>query len=106
MPRLEIQPQLARATAKLPVEARMTSSTMSLMMSRREQECLTARPPVELSQESNEAVVFHGTPPDHVLDVATRGFNERFAAVGAFGNGNYCAEDAGKSDQYVKRDDT
>ena len=59
-----------------------------------------------LSQACNEVILLHGTNPDRLFDLLSTGLNERFASAGAFGNGVYLAEDAGKTDQYVSADST
>jgi len=48
--------------------------------------------------------LLHGTSPDIVLQLLSNGPNERFSTVAMFGNGNYFAEDAAKTDQYVRCD--
>jgi hypothetical protein len=63
--------------------------------------------PGQLRANVNEAFLMHGTGVDVVLEIISKGFNERFAgsAAGAvFGQGTYLAEDAGKCDQYTKMD--
>ena len=48
-----------------------------------------------------------GTSPDRLLELLSTGFNERYSGTGAgtaFGDGIYCAEDPGKTDQYVGAD--
>jgi hypothetical protein len=59
-----------------------------------------------LSHACNEVILLHGTNPDRLLDLLSTGLNERFAVNGAFGDGVYLAEDAGKTDQYVSADST
>ena len=62
-----------------------------------------------LSQACNEVILLHGTNPDRLLNLLSTGLNERFSgtnAGSAFGEGVYCAEDAGKTDQYVSADST
>jgi len=63
-----------------------------------------AKLPGELLKEVNETFLLHGTKPDTVLTILQNGPNERFSR-GLFGNGTYLAEDAGKCDQYVGRDE-
>jgi hypothetical protein len=49
----------------------------------------------------------HGTVPKVVLQIISKGMNERFAGAAAgamFGQGSYLAEDAGKCDQYTMMD--
>merc|ERR1719401_174496 len=53
---------------------------------------------------AEEVRLFHGTKPNTVLAMLQDGLNERFSN-GCFGYGTYFAEDAGKSDQYVTRDE-
>ncbi|CAK0818691.1 unnamed protein product, partial [Prorocentrum cordatum] len=60
--------------------------------------------PQELQKNVNEAHLLHGTSPDIVLQLLSNGPNERFSTVAMFGNGNYFAEDAAKTDQYVRCD--
>jgi hypothetical protein len=57
-----------------------------------------------LSEACNEVILLHGTNPDRLLDLLSTGLNEHFASIGAFGDGVYLAEDAGKTDQYVGPD--
>ena len=58
------------------------------------------------SEDCNEVILLHGTNPDRLFDLLSTGLNERFAVNGAFGDGIYLAEDAGKTDQYVSADST
>jgi hypothetical protein len=63
--------------------------------------------PGKLRVDVNEAFLMHGTGGDVVLEIISKGMNERFAGTAAgavFGQGNYFAEDAGKCDQYTKMD--
>jgi hypothetical protein len=56
---------------------------------------------------ANEAILLHGTNPDRLLALLSKGLNERYAGTNAgtaFGDGIYCAEDPGKTDQYVGAD--
>jgi hypothetical protein len=64
----------------------------------------TSQLPGILNKGLNEVFLFHGTAPEVILSIISGGANERYSTVAAFGNGNYFAEDAGKSDQYVKSD--
>jgi len=57
-----------------------------------------------IQKEVNETYLLHGTGPDVVLSIASNGINERFTNVALFGKGSYFAEDAGKTDQYVRGD--
>ena len=55
----------------------------------------------------NEAFLMHGTNAGVLINILSRGMNERFAgtaAGAAYGEGSYLAEDAGKNDQYTKVD--
>ena len=63
--------------------------------------------PGQMRANVNEAFLMHGTKPHVVIDIISKGMNERYAgdAFGAlFGQGSYLAEDAGKCDQYTKID--
>ena len=60
-----------------------------------------------LSEACNEVILLHGVNPDRLLDLLSTGLNERFAGTGAgtaFGDGAYCAEDVGKTEQHVGAD--
>ncbi len=55
----------------------------------------------------NEAFLMHGMNAGVLINLLSRGMNERFAgtaAGAAYGEGSYLAEDAGKNDQYTKVD--
>jgi hypothetical protein len=58
---------------------------------------------VPVDEDVNEAYLLHGSNEAVVQDLLFRGFEEGFSTSGAFGNGVYFADDAGKSDQYVKQ---
>jgi hypothetical protein len=63
--------------------------------------------PGQLRANVNEAFLMHGTVPKVVLQIISKGMNERFAGAAAgamFGQGSYLAEDAGKCDQYTMMD--
>jgi hypothetical protein len=63
--------------------------------------------PGQLRTNVNEAFLMHGTVPHVVLQIISKGMNERFAGAAAgtmFGQGSYLAEDAGKCDQYTMMD--
>ncbi|KOO28135.1 kinase domain-containing protein [Chrysochromulina tobinii] len=63
--------------------------------------------PGQLRANVNEAFLMHGTVPHVVLQIISKGMNERFAGAAAgtmFGQGSYLAEDAGKCDQYTMMD--
>ena len=58
---------------------------------------------LQLKPEVNETWLMHGTHAGVLLDIISKGMNERFSgsnAGTAFGDGIYLAEDAGKNDQY------
>jgi hypothetical protein len=64
--------------------------------------------PGQLRVNVNEAFLMHGTGADVVIEIISKGMNERFAGAAAgtmFGQGSYLAEDAGKCDQYTKLDE-
>mmetsp|Transcript_72411 Transcript_72411/g.172572 ORF Transcript_72411/g.172572 Transcript_72411/m.172572 type:complete len:723 (+) Transcript_72411:107-2275(+) len=64
------------------------------------------RLPCDLDAEANEVLLLHGTSPEVVLNIMAGGFNERYSGIHThFGLGNYFAEDAAKSDQYVTEDE-
>jgi hypothetical protein len=63
--------------------------------------------PGQMRANVNEAFLMHGTKPHVVIDIISKGMNERYAGAAAgalFGQGSYLAEDAGKCDQYTKID--
>ena len=60
--------------------------------------------PGSLNADANEAMLLHGTKPEVLLNIISTGMNERFSG-GLFGHGTYLAEDVGKNDQYVTRDE-
>jgi hypothetical protein len=63
--------------------------------------------PGQLRSNVNEAFLMHGTGAHVLINIFSKGLNERFAgtAVGAaYGKGTYLAEDAGKNDIYTKVD--
>jgi hypothetical protein len=63
--------------------------------------------PGQLRANVNEAFLMHGTVSHVVLQIISKGMNERFAGSAAgtmFGQGSYLAEDAGKCDQYTMMD--
>jgi hypothetical protein len=63
--------------------------------------------PGQLRVNVNEAFLMHGTGADVVIEIISKGMNERFAGAAAgtmFGQGSYLAEDAGKCDQYTMMD--
>ena len=63
--------------------------------------------PGQLRVNVNEAFLMHGTGAHVLINILSKGLNERFAgsaAGAAFGEGSYLAEDAGKNDQYTKVD--
>jgi len=60
--------------------------------------------PGPLTSEVNEVRLLHGTKPATVLNIADDGFNEHLNSAAAYGAGNYFAEDAAKTDQYVMPD--
>jgi len=63
--------------------------------------------PGQLRANVNEAFLMHGTGAHVVLEIISKGMNERFAGAAAgalFGHGSYLAEDAGKCDQYTMMD--
>ena len=63
--------------------------------------------PGQLRANVNEAFLMHGTVPHVVLQIISKGMNERYAGSAAgtmFGQGSYLAEDAGKCDQYTMMD--
>lgn len=58
---------------------------------------------MQLKPEVNETWLMHATHAGVLLDIISKGMNERFSgsnAGTAFGDGIYLAEDAGKNDQY------
>ena len=58
---------------------------------------------------ANETILLHGTSPERLLALLSTGLNERYSGTSAgtaFGDGVYCAEDIGKTDQYVDADST
>ena len=58
---------------------------------------------------ANEAILLHGTIPERLLELLSTGLNERYSGTSAgtaFGDGVYCAEDIGKTDQYLDADST
>ena len=61
-----------------------------------------------LRPDVNEQLLLHGTSPDVLFSLLSNGLNERFSGTNAgtlFGDGIYFAEDVGKSDQYVAKDE-
>ena len=63
--------------------------------------------PGELIGSVNERYLLHCCAPGVLPSIMHHGFNERYAGSNAgsmFGQGNYFAEEAGKSDQYASRD--
>jgi hypothetical protein len=60
--------------------------------------------PWEMRRDCNEVRLLHGTSPHVVLRILHSGMNERFSG-GLFGHGVYFADDCGKIDQYVTRDE-
>jgi hypothetical protein len=63
--------------------------------------------PGQLRVNVNEAFLMHGTGAHVLINILSKGLNERFAgtaAGAAYGDGSYLAEDAGKNDQYTKVD--
>jgi chemotaxis protein histidine kinase CheA len=63
--------------------------------------------PGHLRLDVNEAFLMHGTNAGVLINILSKGMNERFsgtAAGAAYGLGTYLAEDAGKNDQYTKVD--
>ena len=63
--------------------------------------------PGQMRANVNEAFLMHGTGAHVVLQIISKGMNERYAGAAAgalFGQGSYLAEDAGKCDQYTKID--
>ena len=63
--------------------------------------------PGQMRANVNEVFLMHGTVPHVVLQIISKGMNERFAGAAAgtmFGQGSYLAEDAGKCDQYTMMD--
>ena len=63
--------------------------------------------PGQMRANVNEAFLMHGTKPHVVIDIISKGMNERYAGAAAgalFGQGSYLAEDAGKCDQYTMMD--
>jgi hypothetical protein len=63
----------------------------------------TSKLPFDANNDINEKLLLHGMKPETVLTILSNGCNARFSN-GNFGMGSYLAEDAGKADQYVKRD--
>ncbi|KAJ1485311.1 hypothetical protein T484DRAFT_1945857 [Baffinella frigidus] len=64
--------------------------------------------PWELQKSCGEVRLLHGTQPQLVMSILTNGMNERFAGTSAgalFGKGVYFADDSGKIDQYVTKDE-
>jgi len=59
--------------------------------------------PTDSASNINETFLLHGLKPDTVLTILQNGCNMRFSK-GNFGSGTYLAEDAGKADQYVAKD--
>lgn len=63
-------------------------------------------PGPKLRDDINETFLLHGTDkPATVNSLLRDGFNERFNGRANFGYGSYLAEDAGKCDQYVAKDE-
>ena len=61
--------------------------------------------PGQLIEEAGERFFLHGTSPKHILAILHEGFSEKLASLkGAFGAGNYFAEDPEKIDQYTTPD--
>eukprot|EP00966_Prymnesium_polylepis_P043533 1009599-Prymnesium_polylepis.1 len=57
----------------------------------------------QLKAEVNETWLMHATHAGVLLDIVSKGMNERYSGTSAgtaFGDGIYLAEDAGKNDQY------
>lgn len=52
----------------------------------------------------NECWLFHGTSPDHLVQILSTGLNERLASTGLFGAGAYFCDRIEKADQYVTPD--
>merc|ERR1719387_767212 len=52
----------------------------------------------------NECWLFHGTSPDHLVQMLSTGLNERLASSGLFGAGAYFCDRIEKADQYVLPD--
>jgi len=58
----------------------------------------------DLYNDINETYLIHGTGPDVIPSIVSAGVNERFTSAALFGKGSYFAEDAAKTDQYVRGD--
>ena len=52
-----------------------------------------------LSEGVNEALLLHGTKPEHLYSLLFEGLDPHLASEGLFGKGSYFAEDAAKVDQ-------
>ena len=92
--------QVARECQKLPHDAmqRAVTCTASLLTA-----SLAKQLPGRQRQESNEAILLHGTSPEALVGILSVGMNERFSGkLGSnFGDGIYLAEDPVKADQYA-----
>jgi hypothetical protein len=61
---------------------------------------------IELDDSVNEALLLHGTDPDHMQSVLFEGLDPNLSRKGRFGRGIYFAESAVKSNDYTSLDCT
>jgi hypothetical protein len=59
---------------------------------------------IELDDSVNEALLLHGTDPDHMQSVLFEGLDPNLSRKGRFGRGIYFAESAVKSNDYTSLD--
>jgi hypothetical protein len=63
-----------------------------------------AERPIRCRGDLGETFLYHGTRPEHLLQIIQNGLSKDFSGKGYYGDGVYFAEDAGKTDQYTSPD--
>eukprot|EP00928_Gymnodinium_smaydae_P011878 TRINITY_DN14347_c0_g1_i1.p1 TRINITY_DN14347_c0_g1~~TRINITY_DN14347_c0_g1_i1.p1 ORF type:complete len:485 (-),score=27.41 TRINITY_DN14347_c0_g1_i1:63-1493(-) len=66
---------------------------------------VSTRLDLPLQTKINECIALHGTSCAALKSILSYGLKENFSTGGAFGDGTYLAEDAGKCDQYCDVDE-